>query len=156
MKRGSKKKEEKAIFYDIFIKPKEMKIREIAMKRQEQKLLKEQENNKKIDHNDPKTVQLKKEKRIKSYFTKKISGILSNKTGTNMDNTSRSNRSFVSGKDPNSLQELIDYLKEKFIPTINSANRLNFFNQLIQIKPPEGINAIVASPLMEGNKYILP
>ena len=51
-------------------------------------------------------------------------------------------------KDKNKPSILFNYLSHKFLPHhLNSnTNKFNFFNQLIQIKPPEGINAIVASP----------
>jgi tetratricopeptide (TPR) repeat protein len=47
----------------------------------------------------------------------------------------------------------MSFLKEKFVPSDpNSLAKKNFFNQLIQIRPPEGINAISASPLIDTNK----
>ncbi len=53
---------------------------------------------------------------------------------------------------------MMKFLKEKFIPISNdcmnqNTYRKNFFNQLIQIKPPEGINAVVASPLMDSKGW---
>lgn len=45
------------------------------------------------------------------------------------------------------------FLSSKFIPKLKDDNKRNFFNQLIQIKPPEGINAVVASPLMESKGW---
>jgi len=55
-------------------------------------------------------------------------------------------------------ENMIKFLKEKFIPiskeSYEQANfKKNFFNQLIQIKPPEGINAVVASPLMDSKGW---
>lgn len=44
---------------------------------------------------------------------------------------------------------LYNFLIKKFAPQMEVSNKGNFFNQLIQIKPPEGINAVVASPLLE-------
>jgi hypothetical protein len=50
------------------------------------------------------------------------------------------------------------FLREKFITTSKESfeqkkiNK-NFFTQLIQIKPPEGINAVVASPLTESKGW---
>jgi tetratricopeptide (TPR) repeat protein len=48
---------------------------------------------------------------------------------------------------------LHDFLRNKFVPkdTLSNAKK-NFFNQLIQIRPPEGINASAASPLIDSNK----
>lgn len=48
---------------------------------------------------------------------------------------------------------LYNYLHNKFIPkdALSDAKK-NFFNQLIQIRPPEGINATAASPLIDSNK----
>lgn len=41
------------------------------------------------------------------------------------------------------------FLHDKYILNKNSSDttKKNYFNQLIQIRPPEGINAVVASPL---------
>lgn len=61
---------------------------------------------------------------------------------------------FKGKRDPSELSEIVfSFLKQKFIPAVNSdrANK-NFYNQLIQIRPPEGINAVVASPLIDSNK----
>jgi tetratricopeptide (TPR) repeat protein len=48
---------------------------------------------------------------------------------------------------------LYNFLQNKFIPrdSLSDAKK-NFFNQLIQIRPPEGINATAASPLIDSNK----
>ncbi len=43
------------------------------------------------------------------------------------------------------------FLNEKFIP--QAGNTHYIFNYLIQIKPPEGINAVVASPLLESKGW---
>ena len=50
---------------------------------------------------------------------------------------------------------LNEFLHEKYILNKNSADttKKNYFNQLIQIRPPEGINAVVASPLMESKGW---
>ena len=47
------------------------------------------------------------------------------------------------------------FLHDKYILTRNSSDttKKNYFNQLIQIRPPEGINAVVASPLMESKGW---
>lgn len=55
-------------------------------------------------------------------------------------------------------ENMMKFLQEKFIPTskesINQGKiNKNFFNQLIQIKPPEGINAVVASPLTDSKGW---
>jgi len=57
-------------------------------------------------------------------------------------------------------ENMLKFLKEKFIPiskeSLEQANfKKNFFNQLIQIKPPEGINAVLASPLMDSKCWRL-
>lgn len=145
----TKQKGEKAIFYDIFIKPKEVKINEIRNKRIQEKKEKDEMNRKKLDLNDPSTVMASNSKKIKSFFTGKMKGFLSKiKKGEveqDVDN--------VFGKTVTELnldsKILFNYLSSKFAPAIEGNNKGNFFNQLIQIKPPEGINAIVASPLME-------
>ena len=50
---------------------------------------------------------------------------------------------------------LNNFLHEKYILNKNSndATKKNYFNQLIQIRPPEGINAVVASPLMDSKGW---
>jgi hypothetical protein len=53
---------------------------------------------------------------------------------------------------------MMTFLREKFISTSKESfdqkkSNKNFFNQLIQIKPPEGINAVVASPLTESKGW---
>ena len=47
------------------------------------------------------------------------------------------------------------FLHDKYILNKNSpeTTKKNYFNQLIQIRPPEGINAVVASPLMESKGW---
>lgn len=70
----------------------------------------------------------------------------------NLSNYIKNDESF----DPS--ENMIKFLKEKFIPiskeSMEQANlKKNFFNQLIQIKPPEGINAVVASPLMDSKGW---
>lgn len=48
---------------------------------------------------------------------------------------------------------LLEFLQNKFVPKdFNSNAKKNFFNQLIQIRPPEGINATAASPLIDSDK----
>jgi tetratricopeptide (TPR) repeat protein len=47
---------------------------------------------------------------------------------------------------------LLKFLQSKFLPTKSQIGKKNFFNQQIQIQPPEGINAVVASPLVESSK----
>ena len=42
------------------------------------------------------------------------------------------------------------YILSKFSP---DTSKKNYFNQLIQIRPPEGINAVVASPLMDSKGW---
>lgn len=55
-------------------------------------------------------------------------------------------------------ENMMSFLREKFIPIsreslIQKNTKKNFFNQLIQIKPPEGINAVVASPLIDSKGW---
>ena len=50
---------------------------------------------------------------------------------------------------------LNNFLHDKYILNKNSSDstKKNYFNQLIQIRPPEGINAVVASPLMDSKGW---
>ena len=162
----TKRGEEKTIFHDIFIKPKENKIKEIRKKQSENKeiqnlLKKGGKKEKKLDSNtDAKS-------KSNAFF-------VSNKM-ENMDKTANSplktlnkgTLSSVTGKDKSIMEgeksqisvlhfeenpegSLNRFLAEKFLPSEERKDaKKNFFNQLIQIKPPEGINAVVASPLMD-------
>lgn len=147
----TKQKAEKAIFYDIFIKPKEVKINEIRNKRVQEKKEKDELNRKKLDLNDPNVITQSNSKKIKNYFSTKMKGFLGKlkKGGNNAD--TEINDIFGNTVQEKNLDSnvLFNYLSNKFSPALEGNNKGNFFNQLIQIKPPEGINAVVASPLME-------
>lgn len=150
-KHKEKRKEEKAIFYDIFIKPKESKITEIRNKRMIEKKLKEETQKKKMDLNDNLVTKASNSKKVKTFFTNKMKGFLSkvkkvDKQHSN-DNIFQMSTHLSDCEDPS--HTLFHYLSYKFLPAHQIENKSNFFNQLIQIKPPEGINAVVASPLME-------
>jgi len=215
----SKRQEEKAIFYDIFIKPKENKIKELTNKRNEQKLqieakpgaeskpsddssnkekqklfisnkITDLSKNKVIGNNNVSinTEATKKNaannvsnKNITKDFNTKnnltnnnlikntqntVSAGLTNINETDFDkkfsekNIFRINLSNYIKNDENydPSENMLKYLKEKFIPiskeSLEQASlKKNFFNQLIQIKPPEGINAVVASPLMDSKGW---
>lgn len=161
--RKEKKKEEKAIFYDIFIKPKETKIEEIRNKRLIEKKLKEEMNKKKLDNNNETyTLKSSNNKKVKSFFTSKMKGFLDKIK--NSEKTKSSNNLFlISGTGSSTdlthvyknkpSNAILNYLSYKYLPHHLGTNKANFFNQLIQIKPPEGINAIVASPLIESKGW---
>jgi len=61
--------------------------------------------------------------------------------------------SSTNNKGEDQIDNLNAFLTSKFIPKLKDDNKKNFFNQLIQIKPPEGINAVVASPLMDSKGW---
>lgn len=129
------KKEEKAIFYDIFIKPKEDIINEIKEKQAFEKMQKEEDSSNKIKNNET-ILKPSYNLKVKSYFSNKMNNFINKVKNKNNNNSE--------------LDNILNYLCSKFITYNSESNcKHNFFNQLIQIKPPEGINAIVASPLME-------
>jgi len=143
-----KGKVEKAIFYDIFIKPKEVKINEIRDKRQLEKKQKEDTIKKKLDMNNPTDMSTTNRKKVVGYFSGKMKGFLNKIKKSNKVQDIEN----LFGSDHNEKfdsKQLFVYLSNKFTPSLDGNNKGNFFNQLIQIKPPEGINAVVASPLME-------
>lgn len=150
----SKKKNfgDKAIFYDIFIKPKEEKINEIREKRQMEKKALEDFKKKALNINDPNYLNHFKKTKVTSLFTSKIKGFMSklkkgkNLVDSNFEEIFEFNSVAKKKLDP---EILYNFLIKKFAPQMEVSNKGNFFNQLIQIKPPEGINAVVASPLLE-------
>jgi tetratricopeptide (TPR) repeat protein len=200
----SKRQEEKSIFYDIFIKPKENKIQEIRTRRMEEKQSKEpnkKENTKFFISN--KTTSLKKtnttinnnqgsntsnvnslhntinnnnnnigskQVSINTTENKIMTNLYTSREDINSKNTSSKNTKQVIVNNSNEIIEnninkiknsiinetkkendsLFDYLSEKFQPKWTNKN---FFNQLIQIKPPEGINAVVASPILDSKGW---
>ncbi len=173
------KKPERAIFYDIFIKPKENKIQEIIEKRK-QKL-------------NSVSVTLPTVKN-KTYISNKITvdgKILGMNTNINGPKVDTSSLSLINEKDENkklkeqnilsqsyknnellksnlslyfnniSIEKEIDtsllnkYLYDKFILNQNSSNdaKKSYFNQLIQIKPPKGVNSISSNPFIENQGF---
>ena len=173
------KKPERAIFYDIFIKPKENKIQEIIEKRK-QKL-------------NSVSVTLPTVKN-KIYISNKITvdgKVLGMNTNLNGPKVDTSSLSLINEKDENkklkeqnnlsqsyknnellksnlslyfnniSIEKEIDtsllnkYLYDKFILNQNSSNdaKKSYFNQLIQIKPPKGVNSISSNPFIENQGF---
>ena len=169
------KKPERAIFYDIFIKPKENKIQEIIEKRK-QKLLSQSV-----------TIPTTKNKQYisnKITIEGKIVGMNTNLNGPKVDTSSlslikeneelkkkQSNKLTISYKNDESFQNSISlyfknsfiekendisllnkYLHDKFILNKNSSNdsKKSYFNQLIQIRPPKGINSVSSNPFIES------
>ena len=173
------KKPERAIFYDIFIKPKENKIQEIIEKRK-QKL-------------NSVSVTLPTVKN-KTYISNKITvdgKVLGMNTNLNGPKVDTSSLSLINEKDENkklkeqnilsqsyknnellqsnlslyfnniSIEKEIDtsllnkYLYDKFILNQNSSNdaKKSYFNQLIQIKPPKGVNSISSNPFIENQGF---
>jgi len=180
-KKKSKRQEGKAIFYDIFIKPKEEKIKEIVDKRAQK--TKSTVTTKQIEktyisnkiNSDGKVLGMNSQGPQIQYdfraFTtnKPIEEIELQKTG--MDIKKAEKKSEKKFKNIETLQNnfksvfknekviditlLNNFLHDKYILNRNSSDttKKNYFNQLIQIRPPEGINAVVASPLMESKGW---
>jgi tetratricopeptide (TPR) repeat protein len=182
-KKKSKRQEGKAIFYDIFIKPKEQKIKEIIDKRNQKtkstvttkqiekmyisnkinsegKILGMNQGpqiqydfrafttNKPIEDietkkGDSDTIKAQK-KQIKVEKKYKNEEILQNNFNTIFKNGPKIDTTLLN-----------NFLHDKYILNRNSSDttKKNYFNQLIQIRPPEGINAVVASPLMESKGW---
>ena len=159
----SKRAEEKTIFHDIFIKPKENKIKEIRKKQAENKenqilVKKGKTKEKNLDSNTDtraktniffisnKTENI--EKVNSSPKKHEISHLKDISIKTIIEE--KSHISHIESGDQELDIILLNFLSEKFIPKDEKTDsKKNFFNQLIQIKPPEGINAVVASPLMD-------
>ena len=192
-KKKTKRQEEKAIFYDIFIKPKEQKIKEIIDKRN--KKTKAAVTTKQIEktyisnkiNSDGKILGMNGQGPqiqfdFRAFTTNKpIEELESLKTETEIKITTQekikksSTPSLPSDgkkfKNSEILQKSFDvyfknektidinllniFLHDKYILNKNSPDttKKNYFNQLIQIRPPEGINAVVASPLMESKGW---
>ena len=191
-KKRAKKQEGKAIFYDIFIKPKEQKIKEIIDKRN--KKTKAAVTTKQIEktyisnkiNSDGKILGMNGQgPQIQFDFrafttNKSIEELEALKTETEIKNTTQqkiqtapqpSKSPQISYKNTEILQKSFDvyfqkektiditllniFLHDKYILNKNSpeTTKKNYFNQLIQIRPPEGINAVVASPLMESKGW---
>ena len=187
-KKKTKKPEGKAIFYDIFIKPKEQKIKEIIDKRNKKtkaavttKQIEKTYISNKINSegkilgmngqgpqiqfdfrafttNKPieELETLKTETEIK-ISTKKVENIEEVKF-KNTDSLQQNFEKYFKNIDTEKTVDITllnEFLHEKYILNKNSADttKKNYFNQLIQIRPPEGINAVVASPLMESKGW---
>ena len=192
-KKRTKKQEGKAIFYDIFIKPKEQKIKEIIDKRN--KKTKAAVTTRQIEktyisnkiNTDGKILGMNGQGPqvqfdFRAFTTNKpIEELDSIKTETEIKITTQKNLNIPKQdqqsqiistfKNEEILQKNFDiyfkkekkvditllntFLHDKYILSKNSPDttKKNYFNQLIQIRPPEGINAVVASPLMESKGW---
>lgn len=183
-----KKQEEKAIFYDIFVKPKEETIKELNDKRKEKNneaVTKEEASSKPFISNKinekGKIIGMNTTSTRTNITSLKSSTILPSKSGQTEDSKTGIEVShpkkdltvaqqekirnedlmkinlltYVKTDTLNDVSILNNFLHEKFIPnkysTPNTKN--NYFNQLIQIRPPEGINGVVASPLMDSKGW---
>ena len=180
-KKKSKRQEGKAIFYDIFIKPKEQKIKEIIDKRNlktkatvttkqiektyisnkinsEGKILGMNQGpqiqydfrsfttNKPIEEIESQKIDMDTKQELKKQV-KKIE-----KKFKNAEILQKNFNIFFKNEQNFDITLLNNFLHDKYILNRNSSEttKKNYFDQLIQIRPPEGINAVVASPLMES------
>ena len=184
-KKKSKRQEGKAIFYDIFIKPKEQKIKEIIDKRIQKN--KSAVTTKQIEktyisnkiNSEGKILGMNSQGPQIQYdfraFTtnKPIEEIDAQKTETelmkgqkkpikitekkfkNVEVLQQNFSTFIKNGQNLDITLLNNFLHDKYILSRNSTDttKKNYFNQLIQIRPPEGINAVVASPLMESKGW---
>ena len=184
-KKKSKRQEGKAIFYDIFIKPKEQKIKEIIDKRIQKnksavttkQIEKTYISNKinaegKILGMNSQGPQIQYD--FRAFTTNKpIEEIEAQKTETelmkgqkkpikiiekkfkNVEVLQQNFNIFIKNGQNIDITLLNNFLHDKYILSRNSSDttKKNYFNQLIQIRPPEGINAVVASPLMESKGW---
>ena len=180
-KKKSKRQEGKAIFYDIFIKPKEEKIKEILDKRAQK--TKSTVTTKQIEktyisnkiNSDGKVLGMNSQGPQIQYdfraFTtnKPIEEMEPQKTGMdtkkvekktekkfkNIEILEENFKIFYKSEKKIDITLLNNFLHDKYILNRNSSDttKKNYFNQLIQIRPPEGINAVVASPLMESKGW---
>ena len=184
-KKKSKRQEGKAIFYDIFIKPKEQKIKEIIDKRNQKtnsavttKQIEKTYISNKIN-SEGKILGMNQGPQIqydfRSFTTNKpIEEIESQKTNLetkkgqktqikpaaekkfkNIEILQKNFNTFFKNGQNIDVTLLNNFLHDKYILNKNSSDttKKNYFNQLIQIRPPEGINAVVASPLMESKGW---
>jgi len=170
-KKKSRKAEEKAIFYDIFVKPKENKIKEIIEKRNQKKkdlaVTIPQIKNKTYISNkitvDGKIVGMNQITNTQTNFNfpganekkdDKLKAKTIKKTFKNEELLEENISNSLENKTID-LKILNNFLHEKYILSKYSpdTSKKNYFNQLIQIRPPEGINAVVASPLMDSKGW---
>lgn len=168
----SKKQEEKAIFYDIFVKPKENKIKEIIEKRNQkintsvtpadEKAPKTYISNKIIDNgkilgmNNTSTQSKFEFSKFTTSTLGQIKELSMGKNSFKNDDIMKTNiMAFLKNETANDINILNSFLHEKYILSKSSSDlsKKNYFNQLIQIRPPEGINAVVASPLMDSKGW---
>ena len=192
-KKKDKKQEGEAIFYDIFITPKEQKIKEIIDKRNkktkaavttkqiektyisnkinsEGKILgmngqgpqiqfdfRAFTTNKPIEELD--TLKTESEIKLTTQKNLKIKQIpeesLSEQKFKNTEILQKNFDIYFKTEKKVDIDLLNTFLHEKYILNKSSpeTTKKNYFNQLIQIRPPEGINAVVASPLMESKGW---
>ena len=183
-KKKTKRQEGKAIFYDIFIKPKEQKIKEIIDKRNQK--TKSTVTTKQIEktyisnkiNSEGKILGMNQGPQIQYDFrsfttNKQIAELESQKIEfddkkgqnkqiksvekkfKNFEILQKSFNSFFKNERNIDITLLNNFLHDKYILNKNSSDttKKNYFNQLIQIRPPEGINAVVASPLMESKGW---
>jgi tetratricopeptide (TPR) repeat protein len=182
-KKKSRRQEGKAIFYDIFIKPKEQKIKEIVDKRALKtkstvttKPIEKTYISNKIN-SDGKVLGMNSQgpqiqydfrafttnKPIEELETQKIEidtktkgkQIKVEKKFKNIEILQKNFDIFFKNSQNIDITLLNNFLHDKYILNRNSSEttKKNYFNQLIQIRPPEGINAVVASPLMESKGW---
>ena len=182
-KKKSRRQEGKAIFYDIFIKPKEQKIKEIVDKRALKtkstvttKPIEKTYISNKIN-SDGKVLGMNSQgpqiqydfrafttnKPIEELETQKIEidtktkgkQIKVEKKFKNLEILQKNFDIFFKNSQNIDITLLNNFLHDKYILNRNSSEttKKNYFNQLIQIRPPEGINAVVASPLMESKGW---
>jgi len=183
-KKKSRRQEGKAIFYDIFIKPKEEKIKEIIDKRNlktkstvttkqigktfisnkinsEGKILGMNGQGPQIQYDfrsftTNKPIEEIDGQKTESQFKKLESKIKSaEKKYKNVEILEKNFTIFFKKEEKIDITLLNKFLHDKYILNKNSSDstKKNYFNQLIQIRPPEGINAVVASPLMESKGW---
>ena len=182
-KKKSRRQEGKAIFYDIFIKPKEQKIKEIVDKRALKtkstvttKPIEKTYISNKIN-SDGKVLGMNSQgpqiqydfrafttnKPIEELETQKIEidtktkgkQIKVEKKFKNIEILQKNFDIFFKNSQNIDITLLNNFLHDKYILNRNGSEttKKNYFNQLIQIRPPEGINAVVASPLMESKGW---
>ena len=182
-KKKSRRQEGKAIFYDIFIKPKEQKIKEIVDKRalktkstvttkpiektyisnkinSEGKVLGMNSQGPQIQYDfraftTNKPIEELETQKIEIDTKTKGKQIKVEKKFKNIEILQKNFDIFFKNSQNIDITLLNNFLHDKYILNRNSSEttKKNYFNQLIQIRPPEGINAVVASPLMESKGW---
>ena len=181
-----KRQEGKAIFYDIFVKPKENKIKEILDKRSQKNkstvtttTIKNKTYISNKINSEGKILGMNGQApQIQYDFKSFTTNIIKEEEETQNEETKENEKSkkkikkeTIKIKKNEELQKnlnnilkadieidttlLNNFLHDKYILNKNSSDstKKNYFNQLIQIRPPEGINAVVASPLMDSKGW---